>query len=351
MSLNAFDRLGADRPGAPVRLGCRRSPIRRRARTVHRNRRTAVARPARVTGAGPPSPRPRRCPVRDGRAGRRRPHRARDRRRGIRRWRQCRLRTGPNHLHRPPLDCFRRPNHRPGLASALRRRVPADAGRLAHPRPGADHQRYRDPSGSSPSSAVNRRSRSGRWPFSSLDRACATENQPTRSISGYSLIFPEPFGHSSSKVLLTVPSRSRSPRTANAVMILPLGCSQRREVDARAVGRRLAEFLFELALRRGPGIFALGVLTLGNRPRTVVLARPERSAGMPDEHLDDAVGDPVQQQTRAEFGHLTCLPRACSPCPRVCAAHASWVTDVRVGCFCRVTETSGGRFSLPGATG
>src|SRR6476620_5218880 len=54
--------------------------------------------------------------------------------------------------------------------------------------------------------------------------ASATENQPTRSISGYSLMLPDPFGHSSSNVLLTVPSRSRSPRTANAVMTLPLGC-------------------------------------------------------------------------------------------------------------------------------
>ena len=44
----------------------------------------------------------------------------------------------------------------------LRRRVPAHAGRVAHPRPRADHQRYRDPPGSPPSRAAVRRSSSGR---------------------------------------------------------------------------------------------------------------------------------------------------------------------------------------------
>ena len=117
-----------------------------------------------------------------------------------------------------------RSNHRSRLAPAIRRRVHADADRLADPRPRTDHQRYRDTSGSPPSSAASRRSSSGCWPFSSFDRAAATENQPTRSISGNSLTFPEPLGHSSSKVLENVPSRSRSPRTANAVMTLPLGC-------------------------------------------------------------------------------------------------------------------------------
>ena len=61
-------------------------------------------------------------------------------------------------------------------------------------------------------------------------------------------------------------------------------------------GRRQTGFLGELPLRGLPRVFVVGVLALEDRPRAVVLLRPERSAGMADQHLDDAVADPVQQK-------------------------------------------------------
>jgi hypothetical protein len=50
------------------------------------------------------------------------------------------------------------------------------------------------------------------------------ENQPTASISGNSLSVPDPFGHSISKVLLTLSVTSKSASTANAVTIFPPDC-------------------------------------------------------------------------------------------------------------------------------
>lgn len=46
-------------------------------------------------------------------------------------------------------------------------------------------------------------SRNGTCPFRSFTRARATDIHSTRSTSGNSRVFPEPLGHSSSKVLLT----------------------------------------------------------------------------------------------------------------------------------------------------
>src|SRR5262249_19526892 len=78
---------------------------------------------------------------------------------------------------------------------------------------------------------------------------------------------------------------------------------QRREVDAGAVGGWLAQFLLEFAPRGRPGILALGVLALRDRPRPVVFFRPEWPARMPYQDFDVRFGNPIQEETRAEFRH------------------------------------------------
>ncbi|OBF49440.1 hypothetical protein A5778_20650 [Mycolicibacterium monacense] len=76
----------------------------------------------------------------------------------------------------------------------------------------------------------------------------------------------------------------------------------------RFTGRdRCAEFLGELPLRGSPRIFFGGVLPLGNRPGALVAARPEGSARMAEQDLDDSVCHPVEQQSRTEFGHAATL--------------------------------------------
>ena len=79
------------------------------------------------------------------------------------------------------------------------------------------------PSISAGQSSVRPRS-SGRCPGESLPRACTNENQAPRSTSGKLCITPDFGGHSSENLLLRNRVGSRSPSTAQAVMILPLGC-------------------------------------------------------------------------------------------------------------------------------
>jgi hypothetical protein len=67
------------------------------------------------------------------------------------------------------------------------------------------------------------------------------------------------------------------------------------ELDPGPGGRVESDLFPELALGDGPGILVIRVLALRDRPCAVVLARPERSAGMADQHFDDTVADPVQQ--------------------------------------------------------
>jgi hypothetical protein len=75
------------------------------------------------------------------------------------------------------------------------------------------------------------------------------------------------------------------------------------ELDARPGGDLESDLFTELALGGSPWIFVIGVLALGDRPRALVLARPERSTGVADQHFGDIVDDAVQQETGAAFRH------------------------------------------------
>ena len=111
---------GADRPGAPVRVGGRRPQVRRCGRIVHRDSRIAATRPAAVAGAGAHGTRPRRCAHRDGGAGRRHPHRARDRRRGVcPGWRRRLRAWAASHASPTTGRVAGESGDRSGLASAL----------------------------------------------------------------------------------------------------------------------------------------------------------------------------------------------------------------------------------------
>src|ERR1700722_1003374 len=74
---------------------------------------------------------------------------------------------------------------------------------------------------------------------------------------------------------------------------LAAGLFPRSEVEPRARRNRQPQLLGELALGRGPGILAVGVLTFRDRPSPVVLARPEWTAWMREQGFDDAVADAI----------------------------------------------------------
>jgi hypothetical protein len=59
----------------------------------------------------------------------------------------------------------------------------------------------------------------------------------------------------------------------------------------------MADLLGELAARAGKRLLAVGQLALDNRPRALVLARPERAAGVAEQYLEDAVALAVEQQS------------------------------------------------------
>src|SRR6476661_6775750 len=79
--------------------------------------------------------------------------------------------------------------------------------------------------------------------------------------------------------------------------------AQRRQVDARPVGGRFADFLFELTAGGEPAVFALDVLSFRDRPSAVVPLGPEWTARMPDQYLNAPADDPIQQQSRTELRH------------------------------------------------
>ncbi len=90
------------------------------------------------------------------------------------------------------------------------------------------------------------------------------------------------------------PRRARTPGRA---------CPDRWRISPRSTaspsGGRAAELLGELPARRGERILVGVVLALGDRPRAVVAAGPERSAGVDEQHLELATTVPVQQDPGA----------------------------------------------------
>ena len=81
---------------------------------------------------------------------------------------------------------------------------------------------------------------------------------------------------------------SRSPSRAHTVDPLPAGLAQLSEADG-GTGRHVeSRLLPELPVGRGQGIVARVVLPLGDGPGSLVLPRPERTAGVRDQDLDDS---------------------------------------------------------------
>ncbi len=107
----------------------------------------------------------------------------------------------------------------------------------------------------------------------------------TRSTSGNSRTLPEPFGHSSSKVLLErgsrrglppVPTRSHACRRAGGA---GRGTPPRPPAPGGRPPRRIP-------VGGGEGILARLVLAFGDRPGGGVLPRPEGSARVGDQDVD-----------------------------------------------------------------
>ena len=84
---------------------------------------------------------------------------------------------------------------------------------------------------------------------------------------------------------------------------LATGLAQRPELDPRPRRDRPAEFLGELTPRGVPRILICVVLAFWDRPRAVVPAGPERSAGVSEEDLGDAVAEAVNENSRTEDRH------------------------------------------------
>src|SRR4029079_6168776 len=88
------------------------------------------------------------------------------------------------------------------------------------------------------------------------------------------------------------------PRVDDLAALL-LDVAERME----GTGRRHSVLLLELTLRRGERVFAFFRLPLGDGPGAQVLLRPERAAGMDEEHLERAVLPPVHQEAGAGARH------------------------------------------------
>src|ERR687896_1346764 len=71
------------------------------------------------------------------------------------------------------------------------------------------------------------------------------------------------------------------------------------ELGQLALGQRRAELLLELARGARARVLVVAVLALRERPRARVLVRPERPAGVHEQHLADPVAPPVQHDAGA----------------------------------------------------
>ena len=160
-------------------------------------------------------------------------------------------------------------------------------------------------SGAAASSHSRSASSSGRWPATILACACSSVNHAARSTSGNDCVRPECFGHSISNMLLRTSAGSISPSAANACTVFARDCTTggsgvRTLVSAMPVSsansRRAA----------ASGVFGRVELALRNRPGAVVATRPERAAGMHEQHLEPDAAFPVEQNARAlRTGHCS----------------------------------------------
>src|SRR6476620_6420154 len=71
------------------------------------------------------------------------------------------------------------------------------------------------------------------------------------------------------------------------------------EIDDVARRCRRTEFLFECATRDGERVFAFAIFAFGNRPRTLVLLRPERTTWMHEQKPELRPHPAVQQNAGA----------------------------------------------------
>ena len=85
-------------------------------------------------------------------------------------------------------------------------------------------------------------------------------------------------------------------------MIFPLGCFSGAKSMRRPSGGASRALRGTRAVRRPTDLRRRCTRPWGSTRRRRLL-RPERPAGMADQHFDDAVGDPIQEQTCAEFRH------------------------------------------------
>jgi len=87
------------------------------------------------------------------------------------------------------------------------------------------------------------------------------------------------------------------------VHALSAGLGDLAEIEGLAVGDLPAEFFDELTASRVVRILVVVVLALRNRPGMFVLASPDRTAHVRDQHLERTPVAPVEQNTRATSRH------------------------------------------------
>ena len=172
----------------------------------------------------------------------------------------------------------------------------------------------------------------GIWVSLIRSRASSGANHSTRSISGTVIHLPERGGHSSGNVLLSrgrrvevALERPRLDELAALLLDLP-------ELDRVAVGRRVTGLLLEFATRHRPGRLAVVELALGHGPDARVALRPERSAGMGEQHLDVAVGSAAVQQEPGAPARRSLVVETSGRCGRGASARTSVRPDRLTGC-------------------
>src|SRR5215211_303336 len=156
-----------------------------------------------------------------------------------------------------------------------------------------------------------------RWVSHPLDQQVEERDLPLDELAASGLEV-EPFGSVHLGKLLH-PPRTRRPLELEGVAVdigdvevaldgprgneLPVRLAHLAEEHPALLRWLRSELLEELPPRDSLGILALLVLALRDRPRAVVLARPERSAHVRAEHLEPAVRrQPVHQHASAPLG-------------------------------------------------